>query len=84
MAQTNINLTLPDTLFKKAQEYTDAYGFKNIQDLAIAALREKVFFKKDYDESFSDEEICLIDKVIETGLSKGLIGTEADLHKALE
>ena len=84
MTQNQINLILPKTLFKKAEEYAYTYGFRNIQDLAIDALRDKVFFKRDYDDSFSDKEISLIDKVIETGLSKGLVGTEADLREALK
>ncbi|PKP57518.1 MAG: hypothetical protein CVT88_06750 [Candidatus Altiarchaeales archaeon HGW-Altiarchaeales-1] len=84
MTQNKINLTLPEALFKKAEEYANTYGFRNVRDLAVDALREKVFFKSDYDDIFSDEEINLIDKVIEIGLSKGLIGTESDLREALK
>jgi len=38
-----ISMALPEALFKKAEEYAGTYGFGNVQDLAVEALREKVF-----------------------------------------
>ncbi|MDP7116170.1 MAG: hypothetical protein QF915_03860 [Candidatus Woesearchaeota archaeon] len=78
-----INLKLPDNLLEAAKSYVDNYGFKNIQDLATEAMREKIFEKNNYDESFSSEEIELIDNLIVTSLKKGDIGTEEELMKEL-
>ena len=84
MVQEQINIRLPENLEEAAQKYIEMYGFKNIQELMAEALREKVFFKKDYDESFSEKEIDLIDELIEKSIKAGRIGSHKELMKALE
>lgn len=43
MAYKQINLSLSESLRATAQEYANAYGYKNIQELAAEALREKIY-----------------------------------------
>lgn len=78
-----INLKLPDNLFSAAQRHVDNFGFRNIQDLATESIREKVFEKNEYDESFSKEEVELIDRLIEISIKKGDVVSEEELNKVL-
>ncbi len=82
MDTKQVNLTLPQPLLKKAEGYAKAYGFRNVQELATEALREKVF-EDEYDESFAETEIELIDKLLTLSISKGKIRTENEVMKAL-
>ena len=82
MITKQVNLTLPQNLLEKAEHYAKEYGFRNIQDLATEALREKVF-EDEYDESFTEKEIELIDKLLSVSISKGKIKSEKELMKAL-
>jgi len=77
-----LSLTLPKTLLDKAEYYAKTHGFRNIQELAAEALREKMF-NDEFDEDFTEKEIELIDKLIEASLSKGKVVSEQELRKAL-
>ncbi len=83
MALKQINLKLPEKLIKAAESYVEAYGYRNIQDLAADSLREKLFEKNDYDETFFDEEIALIDEIITLSLKKKDFVSEEELNEAL-
>ncbi len=76
-----INLTLPDNLLAAAEKYVEAFGFKNVQDLAAEAIREKVF--EDKDDDLTEEEMKLANKIIKIALKSG-IGTEKELDEALK
>ncbi len=78
-----INLKLPDNLLDAANSYVDHYGFRNIQELATVAIREKVFDKNEYDETFSKEEIELIDELIASSIKKGEVVSEKEINKIL-
>ena len=78
-----INLKLPDNLFEAAQRHVENFGFRNIQDLATESIREKVFEKNEYDESFSKEEINIIDELISKSIEKKDIISEEELNKVL-
>lgn len=83
MTQNQINLTLPDSLLVAAKDYSEKFGYKNVQDLAMECLRQKVF-EKDFDEDFTEKEIALIEKFIDVTLSKPkLLVSEKELNKAL-
>ena len=82
MQTKQMNLTLPENLLKKAENYAKNYGFRNVQELAAEALREKVF-ENEYDESFTKIESNLIDKLIEVSISKNKIKSEKELMSAL-
>ena len=78
-----INLKLPENLFKNAQRYVENFGFRNIQDLAAEAIREKIFEKNEYDENFSKEEINLIDSLISISVTKKDFISEEELNRTL-
>ena len=67
-----------------AQSYAKNFGYRNVQELAAESMREKVFEKNEFDESFSDKEIELVDSLIELSLKKGNLVSEEELKKALQ
>ena len=83
MALQQINVRLPANLITAAQNYAEHFGFKNVQELTAEALREKFMEKSEFDETFSDKEIELIEKLAEISIKKGLLGTEEELRKIL-
>ncbi len=85
MAETEqINLKLSKELLEAAQRYAKNFGYRNVQELVAESMREKVFEKNEYDESFSDKEIELVDSLIELSLKKGDLASEEELKKALQ
>ncbi len=79
-----VNLKMASTLYDAADDFAQTYGYRNIQELATDSLREKIFEKSMYDETFTEKEIELIDKIIEKSLASGKIRSEKELFKALE
>ena len=77
-----LSLTLPKPLLEKAEHYAKTYGFRNVQELATEALREKMF-SDEFDEEFTEKEIELIDNLIEVSVSKRKVASEQELRKAL-
>lgn len=71
MATKQINLKMSPNLYNSAESFAESYGYRNVQELALESLREKIFEKSDFDESFSEKEIELIDKIIEKSLKSG-------------
>ena len=56
MDTKQINLKLPENFVKAAENYAKTFGFRNIQELATACMREKIFAKgKNSAEIFADE-----------------------------
>ncbi len=82
-ATRQINLKVPENLYRIAKRYSEKHGFRNIQDLAAASMREKIFEKREFDETFSEKEIELIDAVIEESLKKKKVISEEELLKVL-
>ncbi|MBS3157051.1 hypothetical protein J4442_02650 [Candidatus Woesearchaeota archaeon] len=78
-----INLKLPDNLLKAANNYVENFGFRNIQELATESIREKVFEKNEYDETFSEKEVELIEKLLEVSIKKGKLVSEEEVMKVL-
>ena len=76
MDTKQLNLKLSKKLYSAAQSFAESYGYRNVQELAADSLREKIFEKSDFDESFSGEEIELIDRIIEKSI-KGRKLTDA-------
>ena len=74
---------MPDSMIKAAKKYVKNYGFRNIQDLALESMREKIFEKSEYDESFTGKEIKLIDELISSTIKKRDFGTEEELMRLL-
>ena len=77
-----INLKLPENLNFAAEQYAKNFGFRNIQELVAESLREKIFEKNEFDETFSEDEISLIDCLIER-VTKEKFVSEDELNKIL-
>ncbi|MCK4326921.1 MAG: hypothetical protein KAW41_00410 [Candidatus Diapherotrites archaeon] len=84
MVYKQINVRLRGDVVDYAEAYAKRFGFKNVQELIAEALREKIFYRNYFDESFTSKEIELIDGLVEASAAKGLIRTEKELMKALE
>ncbi|RLI98824.1 MAG: hypothetical protein DRP00_01060 [Candidatus Aenigmatarchaeota archaeon] len=79
-----INLRLPERLIKEAKKYAEIYGYRSLQELAAEALREKIFEREEFDETFTEREIELIEELLEKSIEKRKIRTEKELKEALE
>ena len=84
MMTKQVNLKLPDAFFTAAQKYVESFGFRNLQDLALESMREKIFEAGEYDEDFSDREIELIDRLIGLSVGKKALGSREQLRDALK
>ena len=86
MATTNaqINIRLPPKLQSATEQYVDNYGYRNIQEFILEAIRDKIFRDKKYDETFSEKEIDLIEKLLSVSIEKGKIKDNNDIIKALQ
>ena len=83
METQQINLKIPLNLLKAAQNYADNFGYRNVQDLAIESMRTKVFEVNEFDETFSEKEIELIESILTKSLKNKDFGTEEELNKIL-
>ncbi|MBU2099622.1 hypothetical protein KKB11_00125 [Candidatus Micrarchaeota archaeon] len=84
MATKQINLKMSSNLFDSAESFAESYGYRNLQDLIAESLREKIFEKSDFDESFSEKEIELIDKLIEKSIKSGKLVDAKEYFKELK
>jgi len=78
-----INLKLPKNFIDAAESYAKNFGFRNIQELAAASMREKIFENNEFDETFNEKEIELVDSLIELSIKKGELVSEEELNKVL-
>lgn len=83
METKQLNLKLSRNLLKAAEQYAKNYGYRNIQELTAETLREKIFEDNEFDESFSEKEIELIDSLIALSIKKKQIVSEEGLNKTL-
>ncbi|MCG7848963.1 MAG: ribbon-helix-helix domain-containing protein [ANME-2 cluster archaeon] len=81
-ASTQINIRLPPKLQSAAEQYTENFGYRNIQEFILEAIRDKIFRDNKYDENFSDKEIHLIEKLMSVSIEKGKIKDENEIIKA--
>ena len=82
MEPKQINLKLSQNLAAAAESYARNFGFRNIQELATTSMREKIFSQNQFDETFTNQEIELIDNLIKTSTKENLI-SEEKLNKIL-
>ncbi|MBD3253021.1 hypothetical protein GF386_04775 [Candidatus Pacearchaeota archaeon] len=78
-----INLKLSKNLAEAARRYAKIYGYRNIQELANESIREKVFENNEFDETFSNKEIELIDSLIEKSQDKSAFVSEGEIKHML-
>jgi len=83
METKQINLKLPLNLLEAADSYAKNFGFRNIQELATESIRQKVFEDNDFDETFSENEINLIDNFIDKTVKNKKFVSEKELNKIL-
>lgn len=83
MKARQLNLKMPERLADAAEEFARRYGYRNVQDLALDSLREKIFEKSRYDEAMEEEGIALIDELISRSLENGRLVEERELLSAL-
>ena len=81
--KSQINLRLPEGLRKSAERYAKVHKYRNLQELATEAVREKIM-ERAYDEGFTPKEIELIDRFIDAAIKKGDLVSEKELRKALK
>ncbi|MEK6957383.1 MAG: hypothetical protein AABW99_00155 [archaeon] len=84
MGTKQVNLKLSKKLYTAAESFAESYGYRNVQELAADSLREKIFEKSDFDESFSGEEIGLIDRIIEKSIKSGKLTDAKEYFKEYE
>ncbi len=83
METKQINLKIPVNLLEAAESYAKNFGFRNVQEVATESMREKIFERNEFDESFNEKEIDLIEDFIGAILKKKDFGTEEELNKIL-
>lgn len=83
MQTKQINLKLPLNLLKNAEAYAKKNGFQNIQELAKTSIREKIYSKIEYDETYSRKELKIIGKIVDKIMAKGEFVSEEELRKTL-
>ena len=83
-ANPQINIRLPAKLQSATEQYVDNYGYRNIQEFILEAIRDKIFRDNKYDESFSGKEIDMIEKLLSVSIEKGKIKDQNDIIKALQ
>jgi len=83
MEVKQINLKIPENLHNAAESYAQNFGFRNIQELISASIREKVFDKNEYDETFSEGEIELVDNLITNIIKNKDFSSEKEMNKIL-
>ncbi|MAF35521.1 hypothetical protein CL622_00165 [archaeon] len=78
-----INIRLPSNLMNAAKDYAKLYGYKNVQDLTMEAIREKVFENAEIDFTVSDEEIELIEALVSMSIKQGKLHSKKDIMAKL-
>ena len=83
-AGAQINIRLPPKLQSATEQYVDNYGYRNIQEFILEAIRDKIFRDNKYDETFSGKEIDLIKKLLSASIEKGKTKDQNGIIKALQ
>jgi len=84
MSTKQLNLKMSKNLLDAAERYAKEFGYRNVQELAAESIREKIFEKNEFDETFSNEEINLIDELITLSIKNNLIISEEELFENLK
>ena len=83
METQQINLKISKQLAQAAERFAKSYGYRNIQELAAECIRQKVFEESEFDETFTEKEIELIDELITLSIKNKLFSTEEEMNKIL-
>ena len=83
MEVKQINLKVPENLHSAAENYAKNFGFRNIQELIAVSMREKIFDRNEYDETFTEGEIELVDNLITNIIKNKDFSNEEEMNKIL-
>ncbi|MEA3329665.1 MAG: hypothetical protein U9Q06_02885 [Nanoarchaeota archaeon] len=83
METQQINLKISKQLAEAAERFARTYGYRNIQELAAESMREKIFEKSEFDETFTEKEIELIEALIVHSIKNKDFSTEEEMNKIL-
>jgi len=83
METRQINIKISKQLAEAAERFVKTYGYRNIQELMAECMREKVFEESEFDETFTEKEIELIDALIVHTLKNKDFSTEEEMNKIL-
>ncbi len=83
METEQINIRLSEKLLEVAKRYAENYGYKDVEELANDSIRKKVFEDNEFDDSFTEKEIKLVDSLINTSIEKQETISEDELNKTL-
>ncbi len=83
MSNQQINLKISKELAEAATRFAKNYGYRNIQELAAECMREKIFNESEFDETFNEKEIELIDALITHSIKNKEFSTEEEMNKIL-
>ena len=83
-SSAQVNIRLPDKLQSAAEQYIENYGYRNLQELILEAVRDKIFRENRFDETTSDKEVELIEKLLAHSVEKGKLKSHQEILKALQ
>ena len=83
MEVKQVNFKMPVRLHSAAESYAQNFGFRNIQELMSTSIREKIFDKNEYDETFNENEIKLVDNLITNIIENKDFSSEEEMNKIL-
>jgi len=75
-----INLRMNDNLYNNVLEYSNEFGYENIQDFIRSAIREKVF----KENSFTQRELDLITRFEKIISGDKLVGSMKDIEDLIK
>ena len=84
MDTKQLNLKISKKLYGAAESFAQSYGYRNVQELVSDSLREKIYERGEYDESFSEKEIALIDRIIEKSVKGGKLVDAKEYFKEFQ
>ncbi len=84
METKQINLKISSNLAKAAERFARNYGYRNMQELIAECMREKIFEESEFDETFTDQEIELIEALTIYSIKNNKLISEEELFSSLK
>lgn len=84
MGTRQLNLKISEELAEAAERFAKTYGYRNIQELAAECMREKIFEESEFDETFTEKEIELIEALAIHSIKNDKLISEEELFSSLK
>lgn len=84
MQTVQLNLKIPENLYKSASIYAKNFGYQNIQELLKVSVREKIYNEIEYDKNYTKKEIDIIEKIVKKLIKKNKFISEEELFRKLK